>query len=57
MKWCPFFILFKQVIREISRLVHPNAQIPVKVGSKAMPERVVTAVWGSLLLSLAAALH
>ncbi len=46
MKVIRFLLLFKQGIREISRLVHPNAQIPVKVGNKAMPERVVEAVWG-----------
>jgi trk system potassium uptake protein TrkH len=46
MKVIRFLLLFKQGIREISRLVHPNAQIPVKIGNKAMPERVVEAVWG-----------
>jgi trk system potassium uptake protein TrkH len=46
MKVIRFVLLFKQGIREISRLVHPNAQIPVKVGNKAMPERVIEAVWG-----------
>jgi trk system potassium uptake protein TrkH len=46
MKVIRFLLLFKQGIREITRLVHPNAQIPVKVGSKVMPERVVEAVWG-----------
>jgi len=46
MKVIRFLLLFKQGMREITRLVHPNAQIPVKVGNKAMPERVVEAVWG-----------
>jgi len=46
MKVIRFLLLFKQGMREISRLVHPNAQIPVKVGNKAMSERVVGAVWG-----------
>ncbi|HFD81462.1 MAG TPA: potassium transporter [Gammaproteobacteria bacterium] len=46
MKVIRFLLLFKQGLREISRLVHPNAQIPVKVGNKALPERVVEAVWG-----------
>jgi trk system potassium uptake protein TrkH len=46
MKVIRFLLLFKQGVREISRLVHPNAQIPVKIGNKAMPERVVEAVWG-----------
>jgi trk system potassium uptake protein len=41
-----FVLLLKQGMREIRRLIHPNAQIPVKVGHKAMPDRVVEAVWG-----------
>lgn len=39
-------LLYKQGVREITRLIHPNATISVKVGNKAMPERVVNAVWG-----------
>ena len=46
MKVIRFLLLFKQGLREIMRLVHPNAQIPVKIGNKAMPERIVEAVWG-----------
>jgi trk system potassium uptake protein TrkH len=46
MKVIRFLLLFKQGIREITRLVHPSAQIPVKIGNKAMPERVVESVWG-----------
>jgi trk system potassium uptake protein TrkH len=46
MKVIRFLLLFKQGMREITRLVHPNAQIPVKIGNKPMPERVVEAVWG-----------
>jgi trk system potassium uptake protein TrkH len=33
-------------MREIARLIHPNAEIPVKLGSSAVPVRVVDAVWG-----------
>jgi len=46
MKVIRFLLLFRQGAREISRLVHPNAQIPVKIGNKAMPEDVISAVWG-----------
>jgi trk system potassium uptake protein TrkH len=46
MKVIRFLLLFKQGMREITRLVHPNAQIPVKIGNKPMPERVIEAVWG-----------
>jgi len=46
MKVIRVVMLMKQGAREILRLVHPNAQIPVKVGSKALSDRVVEAVWG-----------
>jgi len=39
-------LLVKQGVRELRRLVHPNAQIAVKIGKKAMPEKVLEAVWG-----------
>ncbi|MCG6968601.1 MAG: potassium transporter, partial [Gammaproteobacteria bacterium] len=46
MKVIRFLLLYKQGIREITRLIHPNALIPVKIGKKALPEKVVNAVWG-----------
>jgi trk system potassium uptake protein TrkH len=39
-------LIVKQGLREIMRLVHPNAEIPVKLGRVAVPFRVVDAVWG-----------
>ncbi|HNP35743.1 MAG TPA: TrkH family potassium uptake protein [Woeseiaceae bacterium] len=39
-------LIYKQGVREIARLVHPSAEIPVKLGNKAVPYRVVDAVWG-----------
>ena len=39
-------LLVKQGVRELKRLIHPNAQITVKIGKKAMPEKVLEAVWG-----------
>jgi trk system potassium uptake protein TrkH len=39
-------LLVKQGARELQRLVHPNAQIAVKIGKKVMPEKVLEAVWG-----------
>ncbi len=39
-------LLVKQGARELKRLVHPNAQIAVKIGKKAMSDRVIEAVWG-----------
>jgi len=39
-------LIYKQGVREIVRLVHPSAEIPVKLGNNAVPFRVVDAVWG-----------
>jgi trk system potassium uptake protein TrkH len=39
-------LIYKQGAREVARLVHPNAEIPVKLGNTAVPARVVDAVWG-----------
>ena len=46
-------LLVKQGLREITRLVHPSAQIPVRVGSKTVSSRVVEAVWGFFALYVA----
>lgn len=43
MRW---LLIAKQGMREIVRLVHPNAEIPVKLGNTAVQFRVVDAVWG-----------
>ncbi len=39
-------LLFKQGRRELVQLVHPNARIAVKIGGKALDDRVVQGVWG-----------
>ncbi len=39
-------LLFKQGMREIRRLVHPNAHYLVKVGGKPLPKEVIDSVWG-----------
>jgi trk system potassium uptake protein TrkH len=41
-----WLLIAKQGAREIVRLVHPSAEIPVKLGNSAVPFRVVDAVWG-----------
>lgn len=46
MKVIRWLLVYKQGVREIRQLVHPSATIPVKIGSKAVPERVIGAVWG-----------
>lgn len=39
-------LLIRQGLRELTRLVHPNAIIPVKMGRKVVDPRVIDAVWG-----------
>lgn len=48
MKVIRFVLLFKQGMREITGLLHPNAIIPVKLSGKSIPEKVMMAVWGFL---------
>jgi trk system potassium uptake protein len=46
MKVMRVMLICKQGYREIKRLIHPSAIIPIKVGKKSVPDRVVEAVWG-----------
>ena len=48
-----FLLLIKQGLREINRLIHPNAEIPIRIGSKTIPYRIVDAVWGFFALYVA----
>jgi len=48
-----FLLLVKQGLREINRLIHPSAQIPIRVGGKSIDPRVVEAVWGFFALYVA----
>lgn len=45
MKVIRWLLVYRQGLREIVRLVHPSAEIPVKLGNQAVPPRVVDAVW------------
>jgi trk system potassium uptake protein TrkH len=48
-----FLLLFKQGMREILRLIHPAAQIPIRIGGQTVPYRVVDAIWGFFALYVA----
>ncbi len=48
-----FLMLIKQGVREIFRLIHPSAKIPVMIGSKRLPESTINAVWGFFALYVA----
>jgi trk system potassium uptake protein TrkH len=39
-------LLYLQGSRELKRLVHPNAVYTIKLGNRALPERILEAVWG-----------
>ena len=46
MKVIRFVLLIKQGLREIMRVIHPNAVITIKIGGKPMQPRVIESVWG-----------
>lgn len=41
-------LAIKQSMREFRRILHPRAEIPVKLGKEVLPERVVSAIWSFL---------
>ncbi|HCI89013.1 MAG TPA: potassium transporter [Gammaproteobacteria bacterium] len=46
MKVIRILLILKQGFREVQRLIHPRAVIPIKLGKKVMSDRVVESVWG-----------
>ena len=46
MKVMRILLVYKQGIREIRRLIHPNAIVPVKINKRPVNDRVMEAVWG-----------
>ncbi len=46
------FLMFKQGLREMRRLINPNAVMIIKLGNKAVPDRVIDAVWGFFAIYL-----
>ncbi len=46
MKVIRWLIVFRQGVAELKRLVHPSAQIPVKLAGRPVPERVIMGVAG-----------
>ena len=45
MKAVRVMLMAKQGVRELSQLIHPNAVIPLKVGSRRVEAKIVSAVW------------
>lgn len=46
MKVIRWLLVLRQGSREVTRLIHPSAEITIKVGDKPVGSRVVEAVWG-----------
>jgi len=46
MKVIRVVLLLKQGMREMTRLIHPNAIVTVKIGKKPVADSVIDAVWG-----------
>lgn len=46
MKVIRIILIMKQGMREVMRLIHPNAVIAVKVGKVSVPDSIAQAVWG-----------
>jgi trk system potassium uptake protein TrkH len=53
MKVIRVILLYRQSIREIQRLIHPHAIIPVKIGRQKASDTVISAVWGFFFLYIA----
>ena len=53
MKVVRILLLLQQGIREVTRLLHPSAQIPVRVGGRVVSDRVIESVWGFFSLYVA----
>jgi len=50
MKMVRVMLLFRQGMREMRRLIHPHAVVPVKLGSAVVSGSVVEALWGFFVL-------
>jgi len=53
MKVIRIILLYRQSIREVQRLIHPHAIIPVKIGGQRTSDTVISAVWGFFFLYIA----
>jgi len=53
MKVIRIMLLYQQAIREVNRLIHPHAVIPVKIGGRKTSATVMDAVWGFFFLYVA----
>ncbi|MGH7480571.1 MAG: TrkH family potassium uptake protein, partial [Longimicrobiales bacterium] len=52
MKVIRWLLVFRQGVTEMKQLVHPNAEIPVKLAGRAVPQRVIVGVGGYFAIYL-----
>ena len=52
MKVIRWLLVTKQGSREVSRLIHPSAEVVVKLGGRPIDSRVIEAVWGFFAIYL-----
>lgn len=53
MKVIRTILLYRQALREIRRLIHPRAVVPIKYGGRMASPTVMDAVWGFFFLYIA----
>lgn len=46
-------LLFRQAVREVRRLIHPHAVVPIKYGGQVTSTTVMDAIWGFFFLYIA----
>ncbi|MCE3044523.1 TrkH family potassium uptake protein [Legionella sp. 16cNR16C] len=46
-------LIFKQSRREMIRLVHPNAIVPIKIGKHCLPEPILQSMWSFISVFIA----
>ena len=54
MKVIRVILLFRQAIREVHLLIHPNAVVPIKLSGNKMSGKVMYAIWGFFFLYVSA---
>ena len=45
-------LLFKQGYRELYRMIHPHAVVPVKLGGRSIPTKTIEGIWGFFFIYL-----
>lgn len=52
MKMIRWLVVFRQGVAELKQLVHPSAEVPVKLGGRPVPQRIIMGVGGFFAMYL-----